>query len=124
MLCLGHHCGDFVVYNKQCIHLLLLMGLTNLLHFLCIFIMARVLSWHDVINFGKAFLILALPMTWVVAQQFQADAQDIINTAAGGTGFSIGNLRRKSESFWNIYFCQWNCFLLLFCSCLHHLWFW
>jgi hypothetical protein len=24
-------------------------------------------------------------MTWVVAQQFQGDAEDIINTAAGGT---------------------------------------
>ena len=96
---------------------------TNLLHFPLIFIMARVLSWHDVINFGKAFLILALPMTWVVAQQFQADAQDIINTAAGGTGSQLETSGGKSESFWNIYFCQWNCFLLLFCSCLHHLWF-
>ena len=28
-------------------------------------------------------------MTWIVAQQFQADADDIINTAAGGTGSQI-----------------------------------
>ena len=40
---------------------------TNLLHFPLIFVMARVLNWNDVIKFGKAFLILALPMTWVVA---------------------------------------------------------
>ena len=85
--------------------------------------MARVLSWRDVINFGKAFLILALPMTWVVAQQFQADAQDIINTAAGGTGSQLETSGGKSESFWNIYYCQLNCFFLLFCICLHHLWF-
>ena len=33
---------------------------TNLLHFPLIFIMARVLTWQDVMNFGKAFLLLAL----------------------------------------------------------------
>ena len=48
--------------------------------------MGRILRWSDIVNFGKAFLLLAFPMTWVVAQQFQADAQDIINVAAGGTG--------------------------------------
>ena len=75
---------------------------TNLLHFPLIFIMARVLTWEDVINFGKAFLLLALPMTWVVAQQFQADAQDIINTAAGGTGSQLetsGGKVRASGTF-------------------------
>ena len=36
----------------------------------------------------KSFL-LAGPMTWVVAQQFQADAEDIINTVAGGTGSQL-----------------------------------
>jgi len=75
---------------------------TNLLHFPLIFIMARVLTWEDVINFGKAFLLLALPMTWVVAQQFQADADDIINTAAGGTGSQLetsGGKVRASGTF-------------------------
>jgi hypothetical protein len=75
---------------------------TNLLHFPLIFIMARVLTWEDVINFGKAFLLLALPMTWVVAQQFQADAEDIINTAAGGTGSQLetsGGKVRASGTF-------------------------
>jgi hypothetical protein len=75
---------------------------TNLLHFPLIFIMARVLTWDDVLNFGKAFLILSLPMTWVVAQQFQADRFDTINTAAGGIGHQMmtsGDKVRASGTF-------------------------
>jgi hypothetical protein len=75
---------------------------TNLLHFPLMFIMARVLTWKDVINIGKAFLLLSLPMTWVVAQQFQGDAADIINTAAGGTGSQLetsGGKVRASGTF-------------------------
>jgi hypothetical protein len=75
---------------------------TNLLHFPLIFIMARVLTWEDVINFGKAFLFLALPMTWVVAQQFQGDRMDIFNTAAGGVGYQLetsGGKVRASGTF-------------------------
>jgi hypothetical protein len=75
---------------------------TNLLHFPLIFIMAKVLDKRDVIRFGKAFLILALPMTWVVTQQFQVDRDDILNVAAGGTGFQLetsGGKVRASGSF-------------------------
>jgi hypothetical protein len=75
---------------------------TNLLHFPLIFIMARVLSFKDVLNFGKAFLLLALPMTWIVAQQFQADRFDTINTAAGGVGHQMmtsGDKVRASGTF-------------------------
>ena len=75
---------------------------TNLLHFPLIFVMARVLSFEDVINFGKGFLLLALPMTWVVAQQFQADRFDAINVAAGGTGHQMmtsGDKVRASGTF-------------------------
>ena len=75
---------------------------TNLLHFPLIFIMARILTWQDVIKFGKAFLLLALPMTWVVAQQFQSDAEDIMNVAAGGTGSQLetsGGKVRASGTF-------------------------
>ena len=64
--------------------------------------MARVLSWNDVINFGKAFLFLALPMTWIVAQQFQADRFDRINFASGGTGHQMmtsGDKVRASGTF-------------------------
>ena len=60
--------------------------------------MARVLTWQDVMNFGKAFLLLTcLPMTWVVAEQFQADAEDIINTAAGGTGSQLETSGERFE---------------------------
>ena len=75
---------------------------TNFLHFPLIFVMARVLNWQDVINFGKAFLFLALPMTWIVAEQFQADRFDAINVAAGGTGHQImtsGDRVRASGTF-------------------------
>ena len=75
---------------------------TNLLHLPLIFIMGRILRWSDIVNFGKAFLLLAFPMTWVVAQQFQADAQDIINVAAGGTGSQLetsGGKVRASGTF-------------------------
>ena len=75
---------------------------TNLLHFPLIFIMARVLNWEDVMKFGKAFLILAAPMTWVVAQQFQSDAEAVINTAAGGMGSQLetsGGKVRSSGTF-------------------------
>ena len=75
---------------------------TNLLHIPLIFIIGRVLKWKDVINFGKAFLWLALPMTWVVAEQFQADRTDILNVAAGGTGHQLmtsGDKVRASGSF-------------------------
>lgn len=75
---------------------------TNLLHFPLIFVMARILTYKDVLNFGKAFLILALPMTWVVAQQFQSDHTDIVNVAAGGTGHQMmtsGDKVRASGTF-------------------------
>tara|TARA_Y100000588_G_C14240618_1_gene919166 strand:+ start:166 stop:1464 length:1299 start_codon:yes stop_codon:yes gene_type:complete len=75
---------------------------TNLLHFPLIFIMARVLNKREVIKFGKAFLILALPMTWVVSQQFQVDRDNILNVAAGGTGYQLetsGGRVRASGSF-------------------------
>ena len=75
---------------------------TNLLHFPLIFVMARVLSFEDVVKFGKVFLLLALPMTWVVAQQFQADRFDEITVAAGGTGHQMmtsGDKVRASGTF-------------------------
>ena len=83
--------------------------------------MARVLTWKDVINFGKAFLLLALPMTWVVAQQFQADAEDIMNVAAGGTGHQVETSGGKGAGIRDFYFCEWNCFLLLLYRSFHYL---
>ena len=64
--------------------------------------MGSTLTKDDVISFGKAFLILALPMTWVVAEQFQADRFDEINVAAGGTGHQMmtsGDKVRASGTF-------------------------
>ena len=64
--------------------------------------MGSTLTKDDVISFGKAFLILALPMTWVVAEQFQADRFDQINVAAGGTGHQMmtsGDKVRASGTF-------------------------
>jgi len=75
---------------------------TNFLHFPLIFVMGQFLTKEDVISFGKAFLILALPMTWVVAEQFQADRFDQINVAAGGTGHQMmtsGDKVRASGTF-------------------------
>ena len=75
---------------------------TNFLHFPLIFIMGKVLNGKDVINFGKAFLILAFPMTWIVSQQFQADRFDVMNVAAGGTGHQMmtsGDKVRASGTF-------------------------
>ena len=75
---------------------------TNLLHFPLLFIMGKVLNQKDVIIFGKAIMILALPMTFVVAEQFQADRDDILNVGAGGTGHQLetsGGKVRASGTF-------------------------
>lgn len=75
---------------------------TNLLHFPLIFVMARVMDKRDAILFGKAFLLLALPMTWVVSQQFQSDRDHLLNTAAGGVGYQLetsGGKVRASGTF-------------------------
>ena len=64
--------------------------------------MGKVLDKKDIILFGKSFLLLALPMTWVVAQQFQGDRDDIMNVAAGGTGYQLetsGGKVRASGTF-------------------------
>jgi len=75
---------------------------TNLLHFPLIFVIAKVLDKRDVILFGKAILVLALIMTWLVSEQFQAERDDILNTAAGGMGTQLetsGGKVRASGTF-------------------------
>ena len=103
MFSVGNTGGYFFLSLNQAHPLTIAYGArTNLLHFPLLFIMGRVLNWNDVMLFGKAFLILSAPMTWVVAQQFQADAEDIINTAAGGTGSQLetsGGKVRASGTF-------------------------
>lgn len=93
---------------------------SNLLHFPLIFIIGRVLTGRDVILFGQAFLLLALPMTWLMTQQFQADREDIMNVAAGGTGYQLetsGGKVRASGTFTFVsgpvfYFCFTMAFLI------------
>jgi hypothetical protein len=75
---------------------------TNLLHFPLIFIMARVMNLQDVVLIGKVTMILAIPMTFVVAEQFQSDREDLINVGAGGTGHQLetsGGKVRASGTF-------------------------
>ena len=75
---------------------------TNFLHFPLIFIMSRVMNLQDVVLIGKAMMILALPMTFIVAEQFQADREDIINVGAGGSGYQLetsGGKVRASGTF-------------------------
>ena len=93
---------------------------SNLLHFPLIFIIAKVLTGRDVILFGQAFMLLALPMTWLMTQQFQADREDIMNIAAGGTGYQLetsGGKVRASGTFTFVsgpvfYFCFTMAFLI------------
>ena len=88
MLSMGRvsHCIFFFI-NKTHPATIAYGARTNLLHF-PLFSLWPVFLPERMINFGKAFLLLALPMTWVVAQQFQSDSEDIMNVAAGGTGAS------------------------------------
>ena len=64
--------------------------------------MGRVLKKADVLNFGKAFLLGGFFMTWLVAEQFQAERQGVLNVAAGGHGFQLetsGGKVRASGTF-------------------------
>ncbi|MEC9123103.1 MAG: hypothetical protein VX969_03080, partial [Verrucomicrobiota bacterium] len=91
-----------VVINKAHVFTISYGARTNILHFPLIFVMGRILSRKDVLLFGRTFLFLALPMTWIVAEQFQADRDDILNVAAGGTGYQLetsGGKVRASGTF-------------------------
>ena len=60
------------------------------------------MNLQDVVLIGKAMMILALPMTFIVAEQFQADREDIINVGAGGSGYQLetsGGKVRASGTF-------------------------
>ncbi|MDE0821572.1 MAG: hypothetical protein OSA95_10645 [Opitutales bacterium] len=75
---------------------------SNCLHFPLIFLIPRVFSYIDVIKIGRIVLWLALPMTFVVINQFQATPEDNWNVAAGGTGTQLetsGGKVRASGTF-------------------------
>jgi hypothetical protein len=63
---------------------------TNFLHLPLIFLMPRVMSYRHVVGMGRWILIIAIPMTVLVVQQFLASPTDLINTAAGGAGMQLG----------------------------------
>ena len=91
-----------VVINKAHVFTISYGARTNILHFPLIFVMGRILSRKGVLLFGRTFLFLALPMTWIVAEQFQADRDDILNVAAGGMGYQLetsGGKVRASGTF-------------------------
>jgi hypothetical protein len=64
---------------------IVLYGLrTNFLHLPLIFLMPKVLGREEVNRFGRWFLWLALPMTFLVLWQFASPQGAWINTAVGG----------------------------------------
>ena len=95
-------CFSSIIIN-QTHPVILLYGIhTNYLHLPLAFIMGRVLKKADVLNFGKAFLLGGFFMTWLVAEQFQAERQGVLNVAAGGHGFQLetsGGKVRASGTF-------------------------
>ncbi|MBL63052.1 MAG: hypothetical protein CMI30_06530 [Opitutae bacterium] len=83
--------------------LTILYGLrTNCLHFMLIFIIPKVFTHRDVVLVGKWWFVCAIPISIVVAQQFMAPPEDVINTVAGGKGsqmMSSGDKVRASGTF-------------------------
>jgi hypothetical protein len=64
---------------------IILYGLrTNFLHLPLIFLMPKVLNHEDVTRIGRWFLLLSVPMTFLVIWQFVSPQGAWINAAAGG----------------------------------------
>ena len=59
---------------------------TDFLHLPLIFVLAKAFDETDVKRVGAAFLLLALPMTLLMAIQFRAGPHDWINAGVGGEG--------------------------------------
>jgi hypothetical protein len=57
---------------------------TNFLHLPLIFLIPRLFNRQDVIRIGRWLLLLALPMTLLVAWQFASPAGSRVNAATGG----------------------------------------
>ena len=89
---------------------------TNFLHLPLIFLLPRVFDREDVIRMGKAFLILMLPMTFVVANQFEGSPIDRINTTAGGTGLQIVSAGGKVRASGTFSFVNGVVYYLAFCT--------
>jgi hypothetical protein len=75
---------------------------TNCLHFLLIFIIPKLFTRRDAILVGTCSFICAIPISFVVANQFTSQPFDTINTVAGGVGnqmMSSGGKVRASGTF-------------------------
>ena len=95
-------CFTSIIINQTHPFIILYGIHTNYLHIPLAFIMGRILTRTDVLNFGKAFLLGGFFMTWLVAEQFQAEREGILNVAAGGHGFQLetsGGKLRASGTF-------------------------
>ncbi len=57
---------------------------TNFLHLPLIWVMATVLTRRDAEHLGIALLLMAIPMTLLMAAQFRAPMNDILNRGVGG----------------------------------------
>ena len=68
---------------------------SNFLHLPLIFVMAKVVRLEDVKRFGWWTLILCLPMTLLLAAQFQASPDSWLNRTAGGEGEMLGSALGK-----------------------------
>jgi hypothetical protein len=74
----------------------------DVLHLPLIYVMGRVLQFSDVKRIGQWILILAVPMTALVVQQFRSVADAWVNAGAGADALQItftGNRVRPSGTF-------------------------
>lgn len=75
---------------------------TNCLHFMLIFVIPKLFTHRDVLAVGKWCFIWSIPISFVVANQFDSAPEDTINTVAGGVGaqmMSSGGKVRASGTF-------------------------
>ncbi len=68
----------------------MLFGLrTYLLHWPLVFVMGSCLSHKDVVWIGKWTLLITIPMTVLIIEQFKSSPGSLINATAGGSGTQI-----------------------------------
>ncbi len=93
----------FGLMAEQVVPAVYLFGLrTNFLHLPLLFIIGRVMNYDNVVKLGRWIILISIPMTFLVVQQFQAAPDDVLNTGAGGTGIQIetsGGKVRASGTF-------------------------
>ena len=58
----------------------------NFLHAPLIYLIPLILDKDDILKFGKAILLIAIPMCLLTMYQFKSDATHWVNTSAGGQG--------------------------------------